>query len=103
MIDTAPVLAVPDTRIILPQADNRCLVIRANVVPKPAVFRGMDLLEEDGVKLAGVVMNGYLESRRLLGYNYSYGAYRTGRYGYRQYGYGGYGSYGAYGSDDEED
>jgi len=103
VIDTAPVLAVPDTRIILPQADNRCLVIRANVVPKPAVFRGMDLLEEDGVKLAGVVMNGYRESRRLLGYNYSYGAYRTGRYGYRQYGYGGYGSYGAYGSDDEED
>ena len=103
VIDTAPVLAVPDTRIILPQADNRCLVIRANVVPKPAVFRAIDLLEEDGVKLAGVVMNGYRESRRLLGYNYSYGAYRTGRYGYRQYGYGGYGSYGAYGSDDEED
>ncbi len=103
VIDTAPVLAVPDTRIILPQVDNRCLVIRANVVPKMAVFRSLDLLEEDGVTLSGVILNGYRESRRLLGYNYSYGSYRTGKYGYRQYGYGGYGSYGAYGSDEEED
>ena len=103
VIDTAPVLAVPDTRIILPLVDNPCLVVRANTVPKPAVFRALDLVEEGGIKLSGIVLNGYRESRRLLGYNYSYGSYRTGRYGYTQYGYGGYGSYGAYGSDDEED
>ena len=103
VIDTAPVLAVPDTRIILPLVDNPCLVVRANIVPKPAVFRALDLVEEGGIKLSGIILNGYRESRRLLGYNYSYGSYRTGKYGYRQYGYGGYGSYGAYGSDEEED
>ena len=103
VIDTAPVLAVPDTRMILPHVDNSCLVARANIVPKPAVFRCLDLLEEDGIRLSGIVLNGYRESRRLLGYNYSYGSYRSGKYGYRYYGYGGYGSYGAYGSDEDED
>ena len=103
VIDTAPVLAVPDTRIILPLVNNPILVVRANVVPKPAVFRALEMLEEDGSRIVGIVLNGYRETRRLLGYNYSYGSYRYGKYGYSQYGYGGYGSYGSYGSDDEED
>ena len=103
VIDTAPVLAVPDTRIILPLVDNPILVVRANVVPKPAVFRALEMLEDDGSRVVGIVLNGYRETRRLLGYNYSYGSYRYGKYGYSQYGYGGYGSYGSYGSDDEED
>ena len=103
VIDTAPVLAVPDTRIIFPFVSNPALVVRANVVPKPAVFRALEMLEEDGSRVVGVILNGYRESRRLLGYNYSYGSYRYGKYGYSQYGYGGYGSYGSYGSDDDED
>ena len=73
------------------------------MVPKPAVFRALDVMEEDGSRVVGVVLNGYRETRRLLGYNYSYGSYRYGKYGYSQYGYGGYGSYGSYGSDDDED
>ena len=103
VIDTAPVLAVPDTRIILPLVNNPILVVRANVVPKPAVFRALEMLEDDGSRVVGIVLNGYRETRRLLGYNYSYGSYRYGKYGYSQYGYGGYGSYGSYGSDDNED
>jgi len=103
VVDTAPVLAVPDTRIIIPHVDNACLVARANVAPKPAVFRALDMLEEDGSRVSGIVLNGYRETRRLLGYNYSYGSYRSGKYGYSRYGYGGYGSYGSYGSDDDED
>ena len=103
VIDTAPVLAVPDTRIIFPLVSNPALVVRANVVPKPAVFRALEMLEEDGSRVVGIILNGYRESRRLLGYNYSYGSYRYGKYGYSQYGYGGYGSYGSYGSDDDED
>ncbi len=103
VIDTAPVLAVPDTRIILPLVNNPILVVRANVVPKPAVFRALEMLEDDGSRVVGIVLNGYRETRRLLGYNYSYGSYRYGKYGYSQYGYGGYGSYGSYGSDDSED
>ena len=106
VIDSAPLLAVPDTRVLFPYADNPCLVVRANEVPKMAVVRTIETLEENGSPPVGIVLNGYTESRRRMGYNYSYGSYRLGRYGYR-YGYGGYGtygkSYGAYGSDDDEE
>ncbi len=97
VIDSAPLLAVPDTRIIAPLVDNFCLVVRAEYVPKGAVRRALSLLEQDDNLPNGLVFNGFLEKRRLIGQNYSYGNYQTNRYGkaYR-YGYGSYGaSYGA--------
>ena len=99
VIDTAPLLAVPDSRIIAPVVDNLCLVVRAEYVPKGAVRHVLDVLEEDGTTPSGIVFNGFLEKRRLMGENYSYGYYKTSRYG-RAYRYG-YGSYGAYGSNDD--
>jgi capsular exopolysaccharide synthesis family protein len=100
VLDTAPLLAVPDTRIIAPLANNICLVVHAEYVPKGAVRRVLGILEEDGTALSGVVFNGFREKRRLMGENYSYGYYKSSRYG-RAYRYG-YGSYGSYGSDDAE-
>lgn len=97
VLDTAPLLAVPDTRIVAPLADNICLVCRAEYVPKGAVRHVLKILEEDGTPLSGIIFNGFLERRRLMGENYSYGYYKTSRYG-RAYRYG-YGAYGAYGSE----
>ena len=37
VVDSAPLLAVPDTRLIVPIVDNFCLVVRAEYVPKGAV------------------------------------------------------------------
>jgi capsular exopolysaccharide synthesis family protein len=104
VLDTAPLLAVPDTRIIAPLVDNFCLVVRGQYVPKGAVRRTLEVIEEDGSKLDGIVFNGFVEKKRFIGQNYSYGQYRTSRYGraYR-YGYGKYGSYGSYGSEEEDD
>lgn len=95
----APLLAVPDTRLIIPKVDNFCLVIRAEQTPKNAVRKAIDLLADDGVEPAGIVINGYEEQQGILGskYRYGYGGYG----GYGQYGQG-YGSYGAYGSDDDD-
>ena len=101
VLDTAPILAVPDTRIVAPLAHNVCLVTRAEYVPKGAVRRVLEVLEEDGTALSGIVFNGFKEKRRLIGENYSYGYYKTSRYG-RAYRYG-YGAYGAYGDDDQDD
>lgn len=103
VLDTAPLLAVPDTRIIAPLSDNVCLVCRADYVPKGAVRHVISTLEEDGTTISGIVFNCFQEKRRLIGENYSYGYYRTSRYGraYR-YGYGAYGAYGAYGSDSKD-
>lgn len=95
VIDSAPLLAVPDTRIIAPLVDNFCLVVRANYVPKGAVLRTMDLLGSSDGKPSGLVFNGFKETRRMIGQNYSYGSYRMSRFGSPyQYGYGSYGAYG---------
>lgn len=103
VLDTAPLLAVPDTRIVAPLAHNVCLVAHADYVPKRAVLRVLDILNEDGTKLSGIVFNGFKERRRLMGENYSYGYYRTSRYGkaYR-YGYNSYGSYSSYGEESKD-
>ncbi|MEO5715527.1 MAG: polysaccharide biosynthesis tyrosine autokinase [Luteolibacter sp.] len=100
VLDSAPLLAVPDTRIIAQLVDNFCLVVRADYVPKGAVRRVISLLENDQTLPSGVVFNGFSEKRRLIGQNYSYGNYQTNKYG-KAYRYG-YGSYGAsYGSDEK--
>jgi tyrosine-protein kinase Etk/Wzc len=101
VLDTAPILAVPDTRVIAPLAHNVCLVVQAEKVPKGAVHRALTILEEDGTSLSGVVFNGFQEKRRLMSENYSYGYYKSSRYG-RAYRYG-YKAYGAYGSDSEKE
>lgn len=100
VIDSAPLLAVPDTRIIAPLVDNFCLVVRAEYVPKGAVRRAISLLEQDQHAPSGLVFNGFAEKRRLIGQNYSYGNFQNNKYG-KAYRYG-YGSYGAsYGSDEK--
>lgn len=101
IVDSAPLLSVPDTRVIVPLVNNFCLVVRADFTPKGAVDRTIKLLETSGNAPAGIVFNGFKETRRMIGQNYSYGSYRLSRYG-RPYQYG-YGSYGAYGSDDDDD
>jgi len=95
VLDTAPLLAVPDTRVIAPYADNVCLVVRAEYVPKGATRRVLRLLNAGRTPLAGVVFNGFRERRSLIDFNYSYGYYKYGSSG-NSYGYGRE----AYGSED---
>lgn len=98
VIDSAPLLAVPDTRLIIPTVDNFCLVIRAEETPKGAIRKALDLLQDDGTEPAGIVVNGYQEKTGLLARKYGYGYG-----GYGQYGKGyGSGSYGSYGSGDDD-
>ena len=100
VIDSAPLLAVPDTRIIAAHVDNFCLVVRASFVSKGAVRRVISLLDHDDNLPNGIVFNGFTEKRRLIGQNYSYGNYQSNKYG-KAYRYG-YGSYGSYGSDGDK-
>lgn len=104
VLDSAPLLAVPDTRVIAPLVHNFALVVRAHYVPRGAVIRTLELLGSADSPPSGIVFNGYKETRSMIGENYSYGSYRLSRYGRPyKYGYGSYGSYGAYGSDDNDD
>ncbi len=97
VLDTAPILAVPDTRIIAKLAHNVCLVVRAEYTPKAAVRRVLEIMEQDGTPPSGIVFNAFKEKRRLVGENYSYGYYQTSKHGRS---YGTYGSYGENGDDD---
>lgn len=104
VVDSAPLLAVPDTRVIAPLVDNFCLVVRANYVPKGAVTRTLELLGSAETSPSGLVFNGFKEIRRMIGQNYSYGNYRMSRYGNPyQYGYGNYGAYGENEADEEKE
>jgi capsular exopolysaccharide synthesis family protein len=100
IVDTAPLLPVSDTRLIAKLADTCILVSGAEKTPKGAILRALDLLGWDPQnpaksKIGGCVLNGTIESRRNLGYNYSYGYYGK---------YGGYGKkYGSVYGDDAED
>lgn len=91
ILDTAPLLPVSDTRLIANVADTCILVAGAEKTPKGAILRALELLGWDrdnpaASRLGGCVLNGTIESRRNLGYNYSYGYYgKYGRYG-RKYG-----------------
>lgn len=93
VLDTAPLLAVPDTRVLAPYADNVCLVVRAKYVPKGATERVMRLLAADRTPLAGLILNGFVERRSRIAFNYSYGYYNYSQSG-NTYGAGerGYGS-----------
>jgi capsular exopolysaccharide synthesis family protein len=93
VLDSAPLLPVPDTRVIVQLVHNVGLVVRAEYVPKGAVERSLQLLQEANAPASGLVFNGFKEKRFFVGLNYSYGNYSRGRYGY--------GTYGVYGEDDD--
>ena len=79
VVDTAPLLAVPDARLIARHAHNICLVVRAEYVPRNAVRRVLSLLGSNGTPVAGVVVNGFSDKRTRHSSNYGYGSY--GSYG----------------------
>jgi polysaccharide biosynthesis transport protein len=93
VIDTAPMLAVPDTRLLAPLAHNRCLVIRDGKTPIGAVLAAANLLDQGDSPASGIVFNCHVPVKRKLRYGYGADAYG-------QYGYGAKGAYGVYGDDD---
>ncbi len=83
LLDSPPVLPVTDALLVSRCADALLLVTSAGVTSRHAVRRAVELLQQVGAPLRGIVLNGAGERES---YGYGYG----GRYGYG-YGYG-YGS-----------
>jgi capsular exopolysaccharide synthesis family protein len=86
IIDSPPVMAVTDARILSALCDITILVLRAEKSTRKVSQQARDGLLSVGSRLLGVVVNDISK--------------RNGRYGYYSgsgyYGYGGYGSYGGY-------
>ncbi|MDB5297706.1 MAG: hypothetical protein JWO31_3689 [Phycisphaerales bacterium] len=84
VIDSPPVVAVTDARILAAAADVTVLVIRAEKSTRRVSAHARDALVSVGANLLGVIVNDVPRGRGRYGYYYGYG------YGYK-YGYG-YGS-----------
>jgi capsular exopolysaccharide synthesis family protein len=87
VLDSAPLIPVSDTLLLLGQTDVNCLIVRAQSTPKKSVLHAIRLLQEVDSPPAGIVINRLRARRSSAYYAYAY----SGRL------YGGYGSKGVYG------
>lgn len=81
LIDTAPVLSVPDARVLARVSDAVVLVLRAHRTYHQSALAAIRCFDEDGRRILGTILNDW--DPRLSTYGTSYGHY---------------GSYGSYGS-----
>jgi len=78
VIDSAPILAVSDTLLMMPHVQTVCIVVRAGKTPRPAVRRAITLLGKSGIRPAGLVLN-RLRRSRGVGYYYYYASHGYGK------------------------
>ncbi len=83
VMDTPPVLAVPDARVLAPHADAVVFAVKWSSTTKTQVRQGIDMLTSVGVDVEGLVMT-QVDQRRMKGYGYG------GQYGYDGYSSGYY-------------
>ena len=84
LIDSPPLLHVPDARILGKLADGLVFVIRANQTHRDAILLARQKLVQDGIVLLGVILNGWNATSnggygRYGSYGYAPNAYRPGR------------------------
>jgi succinoglycan biosynthesis transport protein ExoP len=87
LIDTPPMLQIPDARVLGRMVDRVILVTRASKTTRAAAIAARQRFSEDGTKMLGTILNDWNPKRSPNGYygNYSgyyYGAYRNGYNGY---------------------
>lgn len=83
IIDTPPVLVVPDARIIASLADTVLYVVKWDSTPHEQVLAGVRLFEAFDQQITGFAMTQVNPKRiRKYGYGYQYGAYSSYGNGY---------------------
>jgi len=79
ILDSPPVLAVADTRLLARLADRVIYLVKWNATPRDAVRNGIKMLRADGAPVHGVVLS-QVNQRKHSRYGYGdYGSY-YGRY-----------------------
>jgi polysaccharide biosynthesis transport protein len=87
IIDTPPMLQIPDARVIGRLAQGVVLVVRASKTTRNAAMAARSRLREDGTKVIGTVMNDWNPKKSPGGY---YGYYDGYKSYYPKYGYYGH-------------
>lgn len=81
ILDTAPVLAVADTRILAAKADTVVFLTRWRATPQKAITNSLKLLDQAGAHVAGVALVQVdMKAQARYGYGdagYYYGAYKS--------------------------
>jgi polysaccharide biosynthesis transport protein len=77
IIDTPPMLQIPDARVIGRLAQGIVLVVRANKTTRNAAMAARGRLREDGTKVIGTVMNDWNPKKSPGGYYGYYDGYKT--------------------------
>src|SRR5262249_51203650 len=73
LVDTPPMLEIPDARIIGRVADTTILVVRAGTTTRNAVSEASQRLSDDGIDLMGAIVNDWNPANSSTGY-YGYSA-----------------------------
>ena len=79
VIDTPPMLQIPDARVVGRLADSVIMVIRANKTTRAAVSAACQRFSEDGTKILGTILNDWNPKTAPDGY-YGYYNYRNYQY-----------------------
>ncbi len=78
IIDSPPIIPVSDPMLIADRVDGVLIVVKSGVTQREVVNRAINLLNNAGVKLLGVILNDfesvlpYYYKDRYYGYHYSY-------------------------------
>jgi len=78
VVDSAPLLALSDTLLIVKAVDSICLVVRAGSTPLRLVTRAVQMLERAEVKPDGLILNRLPPNPGSGGYFYYYSADKYG-------------------------
>ena len=76
VIDTPPVLAVPDARLLAQHADDILYIVGWNQARRMVVSEGLRLMRSTGLEITGLTLS-KINQRRMRGYGYE--TYRYGR------------------------
>jgi capsular exopolysaccharide synthesis family protein len=82
LIDTPPMLQIPDARVLGRLADRVIMVIRAGNTTRDAVIAARQRFSEDGTKILGTILNDWNPKSAPNGYYGYYGGYYKS---YRKY------------------
>src|SRR5262249_21191439 len=81
LIDSAPVLSVPDARILARASDAVVLVLRAHHTHQDSAFAAVRCFEEDGCRVLGTILNDWNPKHAPYGNYGQYGGYAYSSYG----------------------
>jgi capsular exopolysaccharide synthesis family protein len=76
LIDTPPVLNLPDARVVGRSADSVILVLRANTTTRHQAAKAIRYLEEDNTPILGTILNDWNPNTAGYARYYSTGSYR---------------------------